>query len=65
VGKEALLKQMETGVTKRFVQLLVDMHNLEHDPWPQGNEPIFRDNLLAGWTTSTAYGYYILQYSNL
>uniref|UniRef100_A0A915DAV4 Dimethylglycine dehydrogenase n=1 Tax=Ditylenchus dipsaci TaxID=166011 RepID=A0A915DAV4_9BILA len=57
IGKEALLKQIETGVNKRFVQLLVDKHKMETDPLPQGDEPIFRDGKLIGWTTSAAYGF--------
>ncbi|KAI1713897.1 aminomethyltransferase [Ditylenchus destructor] len=57
IGKQALLKQLETGVNKRFVQLLVDKHKKENDPLPQGEEPIFRDGKLVGWTTSAAYGF--------
>lgn len=52
-----MLKQLDYGVTKRFVQLLVDKHKMDSDPWPQGGEPIFRDNKLTGWTTSAAYGF--------
>lgn len=57
IGKDALLRQNEHGVRKRFVQLLIDRHNQEKDPWPQGNEPIFNDGDFVGWTTSTAYGF--------
>ncbi|KAI1717819.1 aminomethyltransferase folate-binding domain-containing protein [Ditylenchus destructor] len=57
IGKQALLKQLETGVSKKFVQLLVDKHKKENDPLPQGEEPIFRDGKLVGWTTSAAYGF--------
>lgn len=48
---------MDRGVSKRFVQVLVDQHKMSTDPWPQGGEPIFRDNKLMGWTTSAAYGF--------
>jgi pyruvate dehydrogenase phosphatase regulatory subunit len=57
IGKEAIIKQIDRGVSKRFVQLLVDRHQLNKDPWPQGGEPIFRNGKLMGWTTSAAYGF--------
>uniref|UniRef100_A0A1I7S0V8 Pyruvate dehydrogenase phosphatase regulatory subunit, mitochondrial n=1 Tax=Bursaphelenchus xylophilus TaxID=6326 RepID=A0A1I7S0V8_BURXY len=57
IGKEALLRLNEEPVTKRFVQLLVDRHDMEIDPWPQGDEPIYKDGKLCGWTTSAAYGF--------
>ena len=57
MGKQALEKQLETGVSKRFVQLLVDRLDLETDPWPQGSEIIYRDGKNVGWTTSAAYGF--------
>ncbi|KAL7071897.1 LOW QUALITY PROTEIN: hypothetical protein ACQ4LE_008492 [Meloidogyne hapla] len=57
IGKEALQKQLDRGVNKRFVQLLLENHNLESDPWPHGEEPIYRNGKLAGWTTTAAYGF--------
>ena len=30
---------------------------MEYDPWPWGNEPIFRNGRFVGLTTSTAYGF--------
>jgi len=57
IGKKALLSQMEKGVNKRFVQILIDKHDLETDPWPQGNEIIYRNGSPAGFTTSAAYGF--------
>ncbi|WKX92314.1 hypothetical protein Q1695_010386 [Nippostrongylus brasiliensis] len=57
IGKEALEKQLERGVSKRFVQLLVDNHDMELDPWPQGGEILFRDGKPVGLTTSAAYGF--------
>uniref|UniRef100_A0A915CH97 Dimethylglycine dehydrogenase n=1 Tax=Parascaris univalens TaxID=6257 RepID=A0A915CH97_PARUN len=57
LGKEALVKQNEMGISKRFVQLLVDRHDMETDPWPQGGEVIYRDGKPAGRTTSAAYGF--------
>lgn len=57
IGKAALMKQMECGVNKRFVQVLIDGHEMEADPWPQGGEVIFRNGAPAGRTTSAAYGF--------
>ena len=57
IGKKALLSQMEKGVNKRFVQVLIDKHDPETDPWPQGNEIIYRNGSPAGFTTSAAYGF--------
>ncbi|TKR92832.1 hypothetical protein L596_007404 [Steinernema carpocapsae] len=57
IGKEALIRQMEKGVNRRFIQLLIDKHDLENDPWPQGGELIYRDGKPVGWTTSAAYGF--------
>jgi glycine cleavage system aminomethyltransferase T len=39
------------------VQLLLEWHELDHDPWPQGEEPIYRNGKLVGWTTTAAYGF--------
>uniref|UniRef100_A0A0N4W2T8 Pyruvate dehydrogenase phosphatase regulatory subunit, mitochondrial n=1 Tax=Haemonchus placei TaxID=6290 RepID=A0A0N4W2T8_HAEPC len=55
IGKEALMKQLDRGVSKRFVQLLVDNHDKETDPWPQGGEIV--DGKPVGRTTSAAYGF--------
>ncbi|VDM96933.1 unnamed protein product [Thelazia callipaeda] len=57
IGKNALLKQKKSGIHKRYVQLLVDNHDLDHDPWPQGGELIYRYGIPVGRTTSAAYGY--------
>uniref|UniRef100_A0A7E4ZTD6 DAO domain-containing protein n=1 Tax=Panagrellus redivivus TaxID=6233 RepID=A0A7E4ZTD6_PANRE len=57
IGRDALFAQTETGVNKRFVQLLIDKHDRERDPWPQGREIIFRDGIPCGWTTSATYGF--------
>ena len=51
------MKQMDTGVNKRFIQLLIDKHDPSSDPWPQGNELIYRNGVACGWTTSAAYGF--------
>ncbi|XP_013416036.1 pyruvate dehydrogenase phosphatase regulatory subunit, mitochondrial isoform X2 [Lingula anatina] len=57
IGQEALLKQKEEGIKKRFVQLLVEDHDNHSDPWPWGGEPIYRNGKFAGMTTSAAYGF--------
>ncbi|KAK6105343.1 Aminomethyltransferase folate-binding domain family protein [Brugia pahangi] len=57
IGKDALLEQKRNGIRKRFVQLLVGNHDLDHDPWPQGGELIYRYGEPVGRTTSAAYGY--------
>uniref|UniRef100_A0A183DGW4 GCV_T_C domain-containing protein n=1 Tax=Gongylonema pulchrum TaxID=637853 RepID=A0A183DGW4_9BILA len=57
IGREALLEQKKAGIHKRFVQLLVQNHDLDSDPWPQGGELIYRYGAPVGRTTSAAYGY--------
>ncbi|KAI6230088.1 hypothetical protein M3Y99_01099500 [Aphelenchoides fujianensis] len=57
IGKQALLEQADQPPRKRYVQLLVDNFNFEDDPWPTGDEPIYRDSKVVGWTTSAAYGF--------
>ncbi|VDO07040.1 unnamed protein product [Brugia timori] len=52
-----MLEQKRNGIRKRFVQLLVGNHDLDHDPWPQGGELIYRYGEPVGRTTSAAYGY--------
>ncbi|CAF1138930.1 unnamed protein product [Rotaria sordida] len=57
IGKEALLKQRREGVQKRFVQFLLEDHNLDSDPWPWSGEPIYRNGKFCGFVTSAAYGF--------
>uniref|UniRef100_A0AAF5DBQ9 Guanylate cyclase domain-containing protein n=1 Tax=Strongyloides stercoralis TaxID=6248 RepID=A0AAF5DBQ9_STRER len=57
IGKEALLKQVEEGVNKRFVQIFIEDHDMDMDPWPQGGEPILCNGKMCGLTTSSAYGF--------
>lgn len=53
IGRDSLLKQKEKGVNKRLVQFMVDDPEvlLYHD------EPIWRDGVLVGYTTSGMYGH--------
>jgi pyruvate dehydrogenase phosphatase regulatory subunit len=40
-----------------LVQFLVEDHNEDEDPWPWNNEPIYRNGVYCGLTTSSAYGF--------
>ncbi len=55
IGRDALLRQKEAGVTKRMVQFLLK------DPAPllYHNEPIYRDGVIVGHTTSGNYGHHL------
>ena len=53
VGREAVLRQREQGVRRRMVVLTLD----DPDPLLLGDEPIYRDGVLVGRTTSGAYGH--------
>jgi len=33
IGKEALLKQKQEGIQKRFIQFLLEDHDIDLDPW--------------------------------
>lgn len=57
LGREALLQQRQDGVSRRFVMLVLEDHDTELDLWPWWGEPIYRNGLLAGTTTSSAYSY--------
>lgn len=73
VGKEALLKQRDHGVRRRYVQLHLHSHQRDGDPWPLGREPIYRsaicpqqnreercacrDGVYVGSTTSSAFAF--------
>lgn len=57
IGKDALIKQRKEGVHKRFVQFLLEDHNLDTDPWPWSGEPIYRNGEYCGFVTSAAYGF--------
>ncbi|CAK9797405.1 Pyruvate dehydrogenase phosphatase regulatory subunit, mitochondrial [Anthophora quadrimaculata] len=57
IGRDALLKQREEGVKRKYVQLLLNDHDLELDTWCWGSEPIFRNGKYCGMTTTTGYGF--------
>lgn len=49
-GRDALLRQRDTGISKRLVSMTLDGH-----AWPTGHHPVFRNGQLAGELTSGAY----------
>lgn len=51
-GRAALMAQREAGLRKRLVSFVL----AEPGPTLWGNEPIYRDGALVGYTTSAAYG---------
>uniref|UniRef100_A0A8C9WI10 Pyruvate dehydrogenase phosphatase regulatory subunit, mitochondrial n=1 Tax=Scleropages formosus TaxID=113540 RepID=A0A8C9WI10_SCLFO len=57
IGRAALLKQRQEGVSRRFIMLVLEDHDAELDLWPWWGEPIYRNGELAGVTTSSAYSY--------
>ncbi|TRY67857.1 hypothetical protein TCAL_10396 [Tigriopus californicus] len=59
IGKERLAQMEKEGRKKILVMLLLDRaeHNYEADPWPWGNEPIFRNGHYVGTVTTASYGF--------
>lgn len=57
IGREALIKQRDEGVHRMYVQLLLNDHDPDVDIWPFGGEPIYRDGVFCGMTTTTSYGF--------
>ncbi len=53
IGRDALLRQKETGVTKRLVQFLLE----DPEPLLYHNEPIVRDGAIVGYLSSGNYGH--------
>jgi glycine cleavage system T protein len=53
IGRDALLKQRETGVTKCLAQFLLE----DPEPMLHHNEPIWRDGEIAGFVRSGMYGH--------
>ncbi len=53
IGREALLKDRETGPTKRLLQFRL----MDPEPLLYHNEPIWHDDTLVGHVTSGAYGH--------
>uniref|UniRef100_A0A1B0C9I4 Putative dimethylglycine dehydrogenase n=1 Tax=Lutzomyia longipalpis TaxID=7200 RepID=A0A1B0C9I4_LUTLO len=57
IGRDALMKQRDEGVTRLYVQLLLNDHDSEVDMWPMGGEPIFRNGDFCGQITTASYGF--------
>lgn len=57
IGREALEQQKKRGVKRLYVHLQLEDHNPEVDPWAWGGEPIYRDGVFVGVTTTTGYGF--------
>jgi 4-methylaminobutanoate oxidase (formaldehyde-forming) len=53
MGREALMRQREAPLTKRLLVFTLD----DPEPLLFGNEPVWRDDLLVGRTTSGAHGH--------
>jgi 4-methylaminobutanoate oxidase (formaldehyde-forming) len=53
IGRDALLRQREAGLTTRLVQFLLE----DPEPLLHHNEPIWRDGALAGYIRSGMYGH--------
>jgi 4-methylaminobutanoate oxidase (formaldehyde-forming) len=53
LGRPALLKQREFSLTRRLVLFVLR----DADPMLWGGEPIYRDGVAVGYTTSGAYGH--------
>ena len=53
IGRDALLRQKETGLKKKLVQFQLT----DPEPMLYHNEPIWRDGALAGYTRSAMYGH--------
>lgn len=65
IGRDALLNQREQGVKRKYVQLLLNDHDLEFDTWCWGGEPIYRNGKYCGMTTTTGYGFTFKKQVNL
>lgn len=53
IGRDALLEQLDTGVSKRLLQFKLT----DPEPLLYHNEPVWRDDVLVGHITSGAYGH--------
>jgi sarcosine dehydrogenase len=53
IGREALAKQRKSGLTRRLVLFVLE----DPEPMLWGGEPIYRNGVAVGYTTSAAYGH--------
>nr|XP_003229415.1 PREDICTED: pyruvate dehydrogenase phosphatase regulatory subunit, mitochondrial [Anolis carolinensis] len=57
IGRDALMRQKQEGVHKRFTMFILEDHDTDLDLWPWWGEPIYRNGQCVGKTTSSAYSY--------
>ena len=57
IGKEAALKERETGASQTLVTLQVDAIDAEPSPY----SPVKHEGKVVGFVTSSAYGHYVKQ----
>lgn len=57
IGREALLKEKEEGISQRFVQFFLHDFDVDADVWPWGGEPVYRNGKFAGIVSSSGYGF--------
>ncbi len=57
IGRTALLKRKQDGVSTQIVYLTVDVDDTD----PLGNEPVYADGRIVGVSTSGAYGHAVGQ----
>jgi len=55
IGRDAVLKKRETGLTRRFMQFRLQ----DPEPLVYHNEPVVRDGRVAGYLTSGGYGHFL------
>ena len=55
IGRDALLRQKEVGITKRIVQFALE----DPEPLLYHNEPIYRDGEIVGYVSSGNYGHHL------
>jgi dimethylglycine dehydrogenase len=53
IGREAALKERDTGPSRRLVTLVIDDDGVDAN----GDEPVFYDGKAVGWITSGGYGH--------
>ncbi|CAG9816816.1 unnamed protein product [Phaedon cochleariae] len=57
IGKSALQKQKDEGITKQLLLLHLNDIDPDVDIWPWGGEPLYRNNEFVGTVTSAGYGF--------
>ncbi|XP_055542448.1 pyruvate dehydrogenase phosphatase regulatory subunit, mitochondrial-like isoform X2 [Wyeomyia smithii] len=57
IGRSALEKQKQDGLTKRLVLFHLEDIDVDKDVWPWGGEPIYRNGEYCGTVTSAGYGF--------